>query len=279
MASAARRPVTRIRVHALDGAELRDRPDRVVTEEPLEIRIEAPGMRAQPLAITMRTPGHDFELAVGLCRTEGLLHDHADLGEVRYCLGPGVEQEYNVVTVGLRAPVDLDRHRRALTATASCGLCGKVTLDQVEHDCGPVAPGPEVRASVLTDLPARLRAAQEVFDATGGLHAAGLFSGDGEPRAVREDVGRHNALDKLVGRAVLDDALPLADSVLVVSGRVGFEIVQKAAVVGIPMLVAVSAPSSLAIQAAERLGQTLVGFVRDGGGNVYTHPERVLVGD
>jgi FdhD protein len=275
MGTVARRPDTRVRVHAFGPGGLRERPDRVVTEEPMEIRVEGPSGLARPLAVTMRTPGHDFELAVGLCRTEGVLQGVADLAEVRYCLAGEAEQEYNVVTVALRHPVDLEPHRRALAANASCGLCGKVTLDQVEADCPPVGPGPTVAASVLADLPARLRTAQTVFDVTGGLHGAGLFSPGGELRTVREDVGRHNAVDKLVGRAVLDDALPLADSVLVVSGRVSFEIVQKAAVAGIPVVVAVSAASSLAVAAAERLGLTLVGFVRDGTGNVYTHPERV----
>jgi FdhD protein len=279
MGTAVRRPDTRVRVHALAGGALRDRPDRVVTEEPMEIRVQGAGAPAAPLAVTMRTPGHDFELAVGLCRTEGVLRTGSDLAEVRYCLADDgadrVEQEYNVVTVALRAPVDLEPHRRALVASASCGLCGKVTLDQVEQECAPVAGGPVLAGSTIVGLPERLRAAQTVFDATGGLHAAGLFSPAGDALAVREDVGRHNAVDKLVGWAVLEDRLPLAGAALVVSGRVSFEIVQKAAVAGVPVIVAVSAPSSLAVAAAQRLGLTLVGFVRDGSANVYSHPARV----
>jgi FdhD protein len=275
MPAVTRRPDTRVRVRSLADARLREQPDRVVTEEPMEIRITAPGMPPESLAVTMRTPGHDFELAVGLCRTEGVLRAAADLAEVRYCVAEKAAQEYNVVTVALRRRVDLEPFRRAFAATASCGLCGKATLDQVALDVPPVTAGPVVARSVLLDLPARLRASQRVFDATGGLHAAGLFSVEGAAEVVREDVGRHNAVDKLVGLALLEDRLPLASSVLVVSGRVSFEIVQKAGAAGVPVLVAVSAPSSLAIAAAARLGQTLVGFVRDGGGNVYTHPERV----
>ena len=276
--ASVRRPVTPVRVQALEGGRLLDRPDRIVTEEPMEIRVHGPGQEPEALAVTMRTPGHDFELAVGFCHTEGVLPSVAHLAEVKYCLGGEGEQEYNVVTVALRAPIDLESHRRAFVANASCGICGKATLDQVEQDCAPVAPGPVVAGSTLLELPQRLRDAQTVFDATGGLHAAGLFSPDGELLVLREDVGRHNALDKLIGNALIADALPLADRVLVVSGRVSFEIVQKAAIAGIGVIAAVSAPSSLAVAAADRLGQTLVGFLRDGRGNTYTHPERVDVG-
>jgi FdhD protein len=222
----------------------------------------------------MRTPGHDFELAVGFCRTEGLLRASEDLAEVRYCVDVD-EQEYNVVTVTLRRPADLTAHRRVVAASASCGVCGKTTLDEVAVDCPPVGPGPTVTRETLLGLPEALRRAQAVFDATGGLHAAGLFTPEGELEMLREDVGRHNAVDKLVGNAVMNDRLPLHDRVLMVSGRLSFEIVQKAAVAGIPVIGAVSAPSSLAVAAAERFGQTLVGFLRDGRGNVYTNPDRV----
>src|SRR3954471_11237235 len=236
----------------------------------MEIRVHGPGQEPAALAVTMRTPGHDFELATGFCHTEGLLPSVEHLAEVKYCLGGDGEQEYNVVTVGLRAPIDLEPHRRAYVASASCGICGKATLDQVGQDCMPVAPGPVVAGSTLLQLPQRLRDAQAVFDATGGLHAAGLFTSDGDLTLLREDVGRHNALDKIVGNALIDGALPLVDRVLVVSGRVSFEIVQKAAIAGIGLIAAVSAPSSLAVAAADRLGQTLVGFLRDGRGNTYT---------
>jgi FdhD protein len=264
-----------VRVCAVDGETVRERPDKVVTEEPMEIRLHGPGQEPEALAITMRTPGNDFELAVGFCVTEGLLRSADDLDTVAYCLAGQGEQEYNIVTVRLRHPVDLGGHQRSFVATASCGLCGKTTLDDVEQDCEPLGPGPVVSRSVIAALPQHLRAAQAVFDATGGLHAAARFTNTGELLAVREDVGRHNALDKLVGHSLLERQLPLADDVLMVSGRVSFEIVQKAAMAGIPVVCAVSAPSSLAIDAARRFGQTLVGFVRGDSANVYTHPERV----
>jgi FdhD protein len=271
----ARRAVTSVRVCAVDGDTVRERPDKVVTEEPMEIRLHGPGQEPEALAVTMRTPGNDFELAVGFCLTEGLLTSPDDLDTVAYCLAGEGEQEYNVVTVKVRHRVDRRGHQRAFVANASCGLCGKATLDEVEQQCDPVGPGPIVSRSVIGALPDRLRAAQTVFDATGGLHAAARFTADGELVALREDVGRHNALDKLVGHALLERQVPLGDDVLMVSGRVSFEIVQKAAMAGIPVVCAVSAPSSLAIDAARRFGQTLVGFVRGDSANVYTHPERL----
>jgi FdhD protein len=194
---------------------------------------------------------------------------------VRYCVGVEADQEYNVVTVTTRTPVDLGVHRRVVAASSSCGICGKTTLDEVAISCAPVGPGPVVARSTLLRLPEVLRASQTVFDVTGGLHAAGLFTADGELRALREDVGRHNAVDKLVGHGVMNGLLPFSNSVLMVSGRLSFEIVQKAAVAGVPVIGAVSAPSSLAVATAERFEQTLVGFLRDGRGNVYTHPERI----
>jgi FdhD protein len=252
-----------------------EKPDKVVTEEPMEIRVHGPRQPPAALAVTMRTPGHDFELAVGFCLTEGVLDRADDLETVAYCLEGLGQQEFNVVTVTLRRPVALAGSERRFVANASCGLCGKTTLDDVEQRCEPVRDGPLVGRSVLVSLPERLRAAQAVFETTGGLHAAGLFTPDGELLVLREDVGRHNALDKLVGHAALERRLPLSTDVLMVSGRASFEIVQKAAVAGIPMVCAVSAPSSLAVDAAHRFGQTLVGFVRDDRANVYSHPERV----
>jgi len=179
------------------------------------------------------------------------------------------------VTVATRRPVDLDGRTRDFVTSASCGVCGKATLDQLEIATAPLGAGPSVSMATLLALPDRLRSAQTVFDATGGLHAAGLAGSDGALDVVREDVGRHNAVDKLVGRAALDDALPLAESILVVSGRASFEIIQKAARAGITIVVAVSAPSSLAVATASRFGMTLVGFVRDGGANVYTGDHRI----
>jgi FdhD protein len=273
----ARRAVTSVRVCAVDGDTVRERPDKIVTEEPMEIRLHGPGQEPEALAVTMRTPGNDFELAVGFCLTEGLLQSADDLDTVAYCLAGQGEQEFNIVTVKLRHTVDRDGHQRAFVASASCGLCGKATLDDVEQHCHPVGEGPRVRRSVLATLPERLREAQRVFDATGGLHAAARFTADGDLIAAREDVGRHNAVDKLVGHAVLERQLPLGDDVLMVSGRVGFEIVQKAAVAGIPVVCAVSAPSSLAVDAARRFGQTLVGFVRGDAANIYTNPQRLVL--
>lgn len=264
-------------MRVVDGDVVRDQPDRLVTEEPMEIRVESPGREPEPLAVTMRTPGHDFELAVGFCVSEHVVGGPDDVVTVAYCLRGDGPQEYNVVTVRTRTPVDLESHRRAFVSNASCGLCGKTTLDQVDAACAPVASDLRVSATALRAMPAALREAQAVFDTTGGLHATGCFTPDGALRVVREDVGRHNALDKVIGWAALAGALPLSDAVAIVSGRVSFEIVQKAAVAGIPVVGAVSAPSSLAVQAADRLGVTVVGFLRGDRFNVYTHPERVVV--
>jgi FdhD protein len=273
-ARAVRRPVTPVRVLGVDGSTARERSDRLVTEEPMEIRVHAPGAEPQALAVTMRTPGNDFELAAGFCVSEGILRDRATLSEVAYCLDEGGEQQYNVVTLRVRHPVDLGAPR-SFAVNASCGLCGKQSLDDLEVMCPPVAAGPRVGRSVLASLPIRLRDEQRLFDETGGLHAAATFAPDGELLVIREDVGRHNALDKVIGHAFLADELPMADCVLMVSGRMSFEIVQKAAVAGIPFLCAVSAPSSLAVAAAERFGQTIVGFLRDDRLNVYTGADRV----
>lgn len=275
--AAPRKSVTAVRVRALQGDRMLERPDKLVTEEPMEIRVHGPGQEPQALAVTMRTPGHDFDLAVGFCRTEGVLASADDLASVAYCLAGDGEQEYNVVTVKLRRPVDLAGHERAFAANASCGLCGKATLDQVEQHCPPVGDGPFVARSVLVGLPEVVREAQSLFEVTGGLHAAARCTPEGGLVAVREDVGRHNALDKLIGHALVDRQLPLEREVLVLSGRVSFEMVQKAAVAGFPVICSVSAPSSLAVEAATRFGQTLVGFVRDGAANVYTGHQRIDV--
>ena len=271
---AVRRPTAPVRAQVWTGTAWRDRPDRVATEEPLEIRVDGPDGQGA-LAVVMRTPGHDFELAVGFCVTEGVIDGRAQLGDVRYCLGPDATQEYNVVTVGVRVPVDLEARARSFTAAASCGICGKATLDQLAVDCAPIGPGPVVARDVLLGLPGLLRTEQTIFDATGGLHGAALCTAGGTLVAVREDVGRHNAVDKLIGHATLADELPLTERVLVVSGRTSFEIVQKAARARIPVVVAVSAPTSLAVATAERFGMTLVGFVRDGAANVYAGAERI----
>jgi FdhD protein len=272
-----RRPVSDVQVLAFDATGTRRRPDRLVTEEPMEVRVGGPGQEPVAFAVAMRTPGSDFELAAGLCLTEGLISGPDDLDAIAYCLGPEREQMFNVVTVRLRTLVATDLRERRYLSNSSCGICGKAALEEVEVRCAPVGAGPTVAASVVASLPGQLASRQQVFDQTGGLHAAARFGADGTLHATREDVGRHNALDKLIGNALLERELPLADDVLLVSGRLSFELVQKAAVAGISVLCAVSAPSSLAVAAAEQLGQTVVGFVRDGRFNVYSRPERIDV--
>jgi FdhD protein len=273
-----RRNVARVRATAVNAGIAAERPDVLAAEEPMEIRVEGAGQPPVSVAVTMRTPGGDFELAAGFLYTEGLLDGADDVRRVSYCedLEPD-EQHYNVVTVELTRPFDADLLRRNFYASSSCGICGKATLDDVEVHCETIAPGPEVDGAVISRLPDALRAAQRVFEQTGGLHAAGLFTSHAELRSLREDVGRHNAVDKIVGERLLAGDLPLSRDVLQVSGRIGFEIVQKAARAGIPVISAVGAPSSLAVDAAERLGMTLVGFVRDERFNVYTRPERIRV--
>jgi FdhD protein len=273
-----RRNVARVRALAVDAGAKVERPDVLAAEEPMEIRVEGHGQQAVPVAVTMRTPGSDFELAAGFLYTEGLISSRDEVRRVSYCedLEPE-EQHYNVVTVELARPFDAAVLRRNFFANSSCGICGKATLDDVEVHCARIAPGPEVHGDAITAMPDTLRRAQRVFEQTGGLHAAGLFAPGGQLLALREDVGRHNAVDKIVGQGLLAGDLPLSERVLQVSGRIGFEIVQKAARAGIPVITAVGAPSSLAVQAAERMGMTLVGFVRDQRFNVYTHPERILV--
>ena len=267
--------LTRTRVVALHDGSRAERTDTLATEEPLEIRVQGPGQEQAQVAVTMRTPGGDFELAVGFLFTEGVIAP-GDVRRVAYCDNlPGEDQRYNVVSVTIGRPFDAERLRRNFFANSSCGVCGKAALEDIEVRCEPVGPGPSVAFDVLLSLPERLRAAQEVFERTGGLHAAGLFTAQGEAVVVREDVGRHNAVDKAIGERYLAGDLPISDRILQVSGRASFEIVQKAAVAGIPIVSAVSAPSSLAVEAAERFGMTLVGFVRDGRANLYSHPERI----
>jgi FdhD protein len=274
--SPLRRNVTHAKVVAIREGIGSERADQLATEEPMEIRVAGPGQEAAPIAVTMRTPGGDFELAVGFLFTEGLIAEREDVRKVSYCedLSPE-EQQYNIVTVNLTRSIDAEGAARNFYATSSCGICGKAALEDVEVHCDPIGPGPVVDGAVIGMLPAGIRAAQKVFDQTGGLHAAGLFAPTGKLLALREDVGRHNAVDKIVGEALLAGDLPLSGRILMVSGRISFEIVQKAARAGIAIIAAVSAPSSLAVDAAERFGMTLVGFVREGRFNVYAHPERI----
>jgi len=271
-----RRNTVSIRVAAVGGGVISERMDRVAAEEPIEVRVAGPGQESVPLAVTMRTPGGDFELAVGFLFTEGLISGREEVARVSYCEDlPAEEHRYNVVTVRLNRPWDPGVAGRNFYVTSSCGICGKASLDEVESLCTAVVAGPTVPASVVSALPDRLREGQRVFDQTGGLHAAGLFDVDGNMLSLREDIGRHNAVDKVVGEALLAGQLPLSDRVLQVSGRLSLEVVQKAAVAGVPILSAVSAPSSLAVEAGERFGLTVIGFVRDGRFNIYSHPGRI----
>jgi FdhD protein len=273
------RRATRARITAYRAGRAEQRDDRLAGEEPLAIRAAGPGQDPVDVAITMRTPGHEAELAAGFLRTEGLVEDEAaiigfDRGDPATSARPDDE-----IIVRLARPFDASRvAERHFVATASCGICGRASIDEIAVRCAPIPDGPVVQPETLLSLPPRLREAQAVFEATGGLHAAGLFDPDGRLVAVREDIGRHNALDKLIGSQLLAGHLPLNESIILVSGRLGFELVQKAAVAGVPVLAAVSAPSDLAVEAAERLGVTLVGFLRGDGFNVYARPDRVAVG-
>lgn len=257
------------------GTARHDEEDEVVREEPLEIRIGG-----VPVVVVMRTPGHDEELTRGFLATEGVVDEPAALASVRHCtVVDDPEAEGNVIQVILRPGVEVDwgRLRRNLYASSSCGLCGKATIDQVMVRHEPLVDDVRVALPRLYALPARLETAQTVFARTGGLHAAGLFDARGEALVVREDVGRHNAVDKVVGWALTRGLLPLTGHVLMVSGRVSYEITLKAVAAGIPVLAAVSAPSSLAVSLAERAGLTLVAFLRGERAGVYAGAERVVV--
>jgi FdhD protein len=251
--------------------------DRLAAEEPLQLRLGG-----EPLSVVMRTPGHDVELALGLLWAERVITDRAQVREVRISAEAGEEGEgvtadlleSNLVDVEL-GPGGGPRPRRSFLSSSACGVCGATTVESLALDLPPVAPGPSIDPGLLDGLARRLREQQRLFEQTGGLHAAGLFDAGGRLLLLREDVGRHNAVDKVVGRALLDGRLPLAGHLLVVSGRGGYEIVQKAVAAGIPLVAAVGAPSSLAVATARRFGQTLVGFLRDGRFNVYSAPERL----
>jgi FdhD protein len=236
------------------------REDVVAVEEPLEIRVDG-----EPLAVTMRTPGHDEELALGFLLTEGLIDGARAVG---------LTDDLAANTIEIAGPLLRDPGRRRFYTTSSCGVCGKGALEEVAVISPPLAPGPQVARRLVAGLPDRLE--QPTFKHTGGLHATGLFTDSGEPHITREDVGRHNAMDKVIGRALLEGLVPLSGHILCVSGRLSFELVQKAAVAGAPILVGVGAPSSLAISVAEDRGLTLCGFARGERVNVYTHAHRIL---
>jgi FdhD protein len=264
--------VTRVR-----GSVQQRAVDCAAAEEPLEVRLHG-----RPFAVIMRTPGADRELAAGFLFAERVLTSADALGTIEYCTDPRAEHPENVVDVTLAGvpPSAIDRmlaDRRQVTTNSSCGLCGRQTIDSLRADGPPLGASWAIARTVIGGLTDRLRASQRTFDATGGLHAAGLFSADGHLDDLAEDVGRHNAVDKVVGRMLMREALPLSDSLLFVSGRTSYEIVQKAFLAGIPVVVSVSAPSTLAIDLALECGMTLVGFVRGDSFNVYAHPERVAM--
>ncbi|GAA3543086.1 formate dehydrogenase accessory sulfurtransferase FdhD [Kribbella ginsengisoli] len=270
-------PTTRYKVEVQDGTKTSRREDVVVTEEPLELRLEWPGRPPEPLVITMRTPGSDFELAAGFCLGEGFAVRPDAISTVAYCTDVKLtrEQQFNTVTVAFDGPPDREPPQRYGVTSAACGVCGQQSLDELaERQYDPVDPV-EVPLDVVLRLPDLLRDAQPTFGRTGGLHAAGLFTPDGQKVVVREDVGRHNAVDKVVGWTVLNQR-SRKDLVLVVSGRMGYELVQKTVAAGIGMMVAVGAPSSLAVDLARRFGVTLVGFARGERCVIYSSPDRVL---
>jgi FdhD protein len=270
---------TKVRVRVVEEGRTRVRPDALATEEPMEIRLISDDAK-QTVAVTMRTPGADFELAAGFLYGEGIVSSPDDILKISYCVDSELdaEQQYNIVNVELRGgrsydPRPLERH---FYTTSACGVCGKASLEQLElRGCPVIPPGPEVAPKKIYALPEKLREAQGLFDATGGLHAAALFDREGELVALREDVGRHNATDKLVGWALLEGRLPLSDNIVMVSGRSSFEILQKCLTAGVPIVCAISAPSSLAVDVARRFGITLVGFLRGNRFNVYSGHERI----
>jgi FdhD protein len=285
-------------VWIVDGGAPEVRADQLAAEEPLEIRllargaprallVPAPGAARelrQTVAVTMRTPGQDFELAAGFLYGEGVVRSAADIADISYCTDPGVEEDrrHNIVNVELskeRLP-DLKALERHFYTTSACGVCGKASLEALRLQADPISSrGPEVEPAVLFGLPGKLRAHQGVFAATGGLHAAGLFDDRGELLALREDVGRHNALDKLVGWALREGRLPLDRHIVMVSGRTSFELLQKCLMARAPILCAVSAPSTLAVALAKEFGITLVGFLRGERFNVYAGIERIRVSE
>jgi len=259
----------RFRVLKLDEEHPKHIEDEVVVEEPLEIRVNG-----ESITVTMRTPGHDFDLAIGLLWTEGIIRSRDEIGTIAYCPDEDQPELKNVVNVGL---VDVNRKvqsSRTSWSTSSCGLCGKATLDAIHQACQPITSTITVDYDVLYSLSSRLRQAQANFERTGGIHAVAIFDAQGSLLVLREDIGRHNAVDKVLGAALVGN-LPLAETVMMVSGRLGFEIAQKAVVAGIPIVASISAPSSLAVELATEFGMTAIGFLRGRSMNIYTHPQRI----
>ncbi len=275
------RSKSQARVWVVESNQARSRSDSLATEEPLEIRLVA-GSERRTVAVTMRTPGNDFDLAAGFLYSEGVINSRQDIRRMTHCTDPGVpsENRSNIVNVELSQNnlpelATLERH---FFTTSACGVCGKTSLEALRlRGLCPIPPGLQVPAEVLCSLPEKLRSTQRVFSSTGGLHAAAAFDAKGALKAAREDVGRHNALDKLIGWALLAGELPLNHCIVMVSGRSSFEILQKCLAAGVPIACAVSAPSSLAVQIASEFGITLVGFLRGERFNVYSGFERIIV--
>jgi FdhD protein len=267
-------------IWTMENDQLTRRKDALATEEPLEILLRA-GDDQRTLAITMRTPGSDYDLAAGFLYNEGIIHCKDDFTSMTYCVDDK-QQEYNSLRVQLKAGSMPDLHQleRHFFTNSACGVCGSTMLDDLSERNIPAIPaGPIVDPSLIISLPDKLRQSQALFESTGGLHAAALFDLDGNLLALREDVGRHNALDKLIGWGVLNDQLPFHNKVLMVSGRASYELLQKSFVAGVPIFCAVSAPSSLAVDIAQRFGLTLIGFLRGSRFNIYTGIERIRVAE
>lgn len=262
-----------VEVTRVAGGRRTQASDRAATEEPMELRING-----ESFAVIMRTPGRDHDLAAGFLLAEQLIQTVDDIGAIRHCTDPDTPELRNVMDVSLASERAAGRltQRRHVVTSSSCGLCGRVTLDSLQADAPAIDAAWTMTVDRVAGLPARLRGAQPAFDETGGAHAAGLFDADGSLELLAEDVGRHNAVDKIIGRRVLQDRLPASARALFVSGRASFEIVQKAFLAGIPIVGAVSAPSSLAVELAAEAGITLLGFVRGASFNVYTHPHRIV---
>lgn len=269
---------TSVRVFTYADGSVRDVVDDLATEEPLEIRLLA-GKHMRSLAVTMRTPGNDFELAAGFLLNEGVVTRAADIAEISYCIDPQIDadQRYNIVNVRLAADAlpAMERLERHFTVSSACGVCGKANIEALKTRASQIDDDVQISLTLIAQLPEKMRDAQRVFESTGGLHAAALFDRRGGLLALREDVGRHNAVDKIAGWALLNGRAPLHGCVLLVSGRASYELVQKSIVCGIPVLCAVSAPSSLAVELARAFGLTLLGFVRGMRANVYAGRERI----
>ncbi len=270
----ARHETRKISVRPATAPQHQSFEDHLAVEEPLEIRVHD-----ESIAVTMRTPGDDFALAAGFLYTEGILHTSREIGSLRYCENTQHPELRNVVNVTFATghKPDLSRLKRNFYATSSCGICGKASMDQIKTLAKPLQSAIKVRLDVIHGLGHSLRKAQTIFEKTGGLHAAGIFDENGVLHTLHEDVGRHNAVDKAVGHMLLQERVPLEHHILMVSGRASFEILQKAVMARMPIVCAVSAPSSLAVETAREFGVTLVGFLREDDFNVYTHAERIEV--